>query len=60
MFAEPANNEPGHLLNAAAVLWAAGQAADLPEARQLAEQAIDSKKATRTLDSLVRFSQQGK
>ena len=48
------------LLNAAAVLWAAGQAADLPEARQLAEQAIDSKKATRTLDSLVRFSQQGK
>ena len=48
------------LLNAAAVLWAAGQAADLPEARQLAEQAIDSKKAKQTLDSLVRFSQQGK
>ena len=48
------------LLNAAAVLWAAGQAADLPEARLLAEQAIDSKKATQTLDSLVRFSQQGK
>jgi len=48
------------LLNAAAVLWAAGHAADLPEARLLAEQAIDSKKATQTLDSLVRFSQQGK
>ena len=48
------------LLNAAAVLWAAGHAADLPEARLRAEQAIDSKKATQTLDSLVRFSQQGK
>ncbi len=48
------------LLNAAAVLWAAGHAADLPEARLLAEQAIDSKKATQTLDSLVRFTRQGK
>ena len=47
------------LLNAAAVLWAAGRAADLPEARMLAEQAIDSKKAVQTLDSLVRISQQG-
>ena len=48
------------LLNAAAMLWAAGHAADLPEARVLAEQAIDSKKATQTLESLVEFSQQGK
>ena len=48
------------LLNAAAVLWAAGRAADLPEARMLAEQAIDSKKAVQVLDSLVRISQQGK
>ena len=47
------------LLNAASVLWAAGRAADLPEARMLAEQAIDSKKAVQTLDSLVRISQQG-
>jgi anthranilate phosphoribosyltransferase len=42
------------------MLWAAGHAADLPEARVLAEQAIDSKKATQTLESLVEFSQQGK
>ena len=48
------------LLNAAAVIWAAGHAAGLPEARMLAEQAIDSKKAVQTLDSLVRISQQGK
>ena len=48
------------LLNAAAMLWAAGHAADLPKARVLAEQAIDSKKATQTLESLVEFSQQGK
>ena len=48
------------LLNAAAMLWAAGHAVGLPEARVLAEQAIDSKKATQTLESLVEFSQQGK
>ena len=46
------------LLNAAAVLWAARRAASLPEARMLAEEAIDSKKAAETLDSLVRISQQ--
>jgi anthranilate phosphoribosyltransferase len=37
------------VLNAAAVLWAAGRAADLPAARQRAEEAIDSGAAARLL-----------
>jgi anthranilate phosphoribosyltransferase len=43
-------------LNAAAVLWAAGRAADLPTARALAEQAIDSGAAARLLDAFARLS----
>jgi anthranilate phosphoribosyltransferase len=46
------------LLNAAAVLWAAGSAASLPEARGLAEQAIDTGRAKQKLHDLVKFSQQ--
>ncbi len=46
------------LLNAAAVLWAAGSAASLPEARELAEQAIDTGRAKQKLHDLVKFSQQ--
>ena len=41
------------VLNAAAVLWAAGTAADLPAARATAEAAIDSGTATRLLDRLA-------
>lgn len=37
------------VLNAAAVLWAAGRAADLPAARERAEEAIDSGAAARLL-----------
>ncbi|MFM9026035.1 MAG: hypothetical protein ACKON7_11975 [Planctomycetaceae bacterium] len=37
------------VLNAAAVLWAAGRAADLPAARAVAEEAIDSGAAARLL-----------
>ena len=44
------------VLNAAAVLWAAGRAADKPAARALAEQAIDSAAATRLLDRLADLS----
>ena len=45
------------VLNAAAVLWAAGRAADLPAARALAERAIDSQAAARTLERLAALSQ---
>ena len=41
------------VLNAAATLWAAGRAPDLPAARQLAEQALDSGAAAQTLDRFV-------
>lgn len=41
------------LLNAAAVLWAAGKAADLGAARRLAETAIDSGAAAQTLEALA-------
>ena len=41
------------VLNAAAVLWAAGRASDLPAARATAEAAIDSGTATRLLDRLA-------
>lgn len=41
------------VLNAAAVLWAAGRAADLPAARATAEAAIDSGAAARLLDRLT-------
>jgi anthranilate phosphoribosyltransferase len=40
-------------LNAAAVLWAAGQAPDLKAARSRAETAIDSGAAARKLDQLA-------
>ena len=45
------------VLNAAAVLWAAGRAADLPTARAAAELAIDSGAAARKLGQLARLSQ---
>jgi len=45
------------VLNAAAVLWAAGRVADLPAARAAAEAAIDSGAAARTLAGLARLSQ---
>lgn len=45
------------VLNAAAVLWAAGLAADLPAARDRAEQAIDSGAAAETLRQLAACSQ---
>jgi anthranilate phosphoribosyltransferase len=44
------------VLNAAAVLWAAGRAADKPSARALAEQAIDSSAAARLLERFADLS----
>ncbi|MCE9630590.1 MAG: anthranilate phosphoribosyltransferase [Planctomycetia bacterium] len=44
------------VLNAAAVLWAAGRAADKPAARALAEAAIDSAAAARLLDRFAAMS----
>jgi anthranilate phosphoribosyltransferase len=44
------------VLNAAAVLWAAGKAADPPTARAVAEQAIDSAAAARLLDRFAALS----
>jgi anthranilate phosphoribosyltransferase len=44
------------VINAAAVLWAAEKAADLRVARGLAERAIDSGAAARTLDALAAVS----
>lgn len=41
------------VLNAAAVLWAAGRAGDLPDARTTAEASIDSGAAARLLDRLA-------
>ena len=41
------------VLNAAAVLWAAGRGTDLPAARETAEAAIDSGAAARLLDCLA-------
>ena len=41
------------VLNAAAVLWAADRASDLPTARATAEAAIDSGAAARLLDRLA-------
>ena len=41
------------VLNAAAVLWAAGRAGDLPGARTTAEAAIDSRAASHLLDRLA-------
>lgn len=47
------------VINAAAVLWAAGRAADRPAARMLAEEAIDSGAAARLLDAFARLSHSG-
>lgn len=44
------------VLNAAAVLWAAGRAADKPAARALAEQAIDSAAAATLLERFATMS----
>ena len=44
------------VLNAAAVLWAAGRAVDRPTARRLAEEAIDSGAASRLIDAFARLS----
>jgi anthranilate phosphoribosyltransferase len=44
------------LLNAAAVLWAAGRAADVVTARRLAEDALDSGRAAAVLADLARLS----
>ncbi len=44
------------VLNAAAVLWAAGRAADKPAARGMAEAAIDSTAATRLLERFATMS----
>jgi anthranilate phosphoribosyltransferase len=44
------------VLNAAAVLWAAGRAADKPAARALAEQAIDSAAAATLLERFAMMS----
>jgi anthranilate phosphoribosyltransferase len=44
------------ILNAAAVLWAAGRAADPPAARALAERAIDSGAALRLLERFADLS----
>jgi anthranilate phosphoribosyltransferase len=46
------------VLNAAAVLWAAGRAADLPAARDLAERALDSAAAARLLDDFRRLARE--
>lgn len=47
------------LLNAAAVLWAAGLAESLPAARALAESSIDSGRAAAALAALAARSQEG-
>lgn len=47
------------VLNAAAVLWAAGRAGDLPTARATAEAAIDSGAADRLLQKMVMGSKSG-
>lgn len=47
------------VLNAAAVLWAAGRAADLTAARRLAEDALDSGRAAAVLADLARHAHAG-
>jgi len=47
------------VLNAAAVLWAAGRAGDLIAARRLAESALDSGRAAAVLADLARHSHAG-
>jgi anthranilate phosphoribosyltransferase len=47
------------VLNAAAVLWAAGTAGDLPAARSTAESAIDSGAAARLLIKMVPATKTG-
>ncbi|MGQ9476808.1 MAG: anthranilate phosphoribosyltransferase [Actinomycetota bacterium] len=46
------------VLNAAAVLYAAGKAADLREGMALAEEAVDSGRAMRKLEMMVEFSRE--
>lgn len=46
------------VLNAAAVLYAAGKAADLKEGLALAEEAVDSGRALQKLEMLVEFSKE--
>lgn len=46
------------VLNAAAVLYAAGRAADLREGMALAEEAVDSGRALRKLEELVDFTRE--
>ena len=55
---EPGSRRDVVVLNAAAVLWAAGRAPDPPAARALAEQAIDSQAAARALGRLVALSRE--
>jgi anthranilate phosphoribosyltransferase len=45
------------LLNAAAALWVAGKADGIPEGLALAAGAIDSGRASETLDALIKFTQ---
>jgi len=47
------------VLNAAALLWAAGKSADLPGARLLAETAIDSGEAAGKLECLAHLTHEG-
>ncbi|MFM9011667.1 MAG: anthranilate phosphoribosyltransferase [Planctomycetota bacterium] len=53
---EPGPRRDVVVLNAAAVLWAAGRAVDKPAARLLAEQAIDSGAAATLLDRFAALS----
>jgi len=47
------------LLNAAAALWVAGKADGIPEGLVIAADAIDSGRASATLDALIQFTQKG-
>jgi anthranilate phosphoribosyltransferase len=53
---EPGPRRDVVVVNAAAVLWAAGRAVDLSGARALAERAIDTGSAARLLEDLRRLS----
>ena len=53
---EPGPRRDVVVLNAAAVLWAAGRAADPVSAREAAEVAIDSQAASQLLERLARLS----
>ncbi len=55
---EPGPRRDVVVLNAAAVLWAAGRATSLEQARELAETAIDSGAAADLLDRFARCSQE--